>query len=93
LNAEIEVLPRILLAVFLLSCWTGAMWLICHRTTYRDIPSGMPILLMPFALLIRGLHRLWRSQRIRAFLRLLDSHDSRMRKKRVDGFLPRPPAR
>lgn len=85
-----EALARVLLAIFLVICWAGVMWLICRRTKSSDIPSGMPIVLIPVVLLIKAQLKLWRSQRIRAFLKLAD--DLRMRKKSVNRRLPRGPS-
>ena len=94
MSADGDAVPRILVAVFLLSCWAAVMWAICRardRDVVRDIPQGIPIVFLPAVLLYKQQMRLWRSQRIRAFLKLAD--DLRMRQKRVDGFLPRRPRR
>ena len=89
-----ETLGRLLLAVFLFGCWAGIMWMICRardRNISSDIPKGVPIVFIPVILLARQQMRLWRSQRVRAFLKLSDN--LRVRKQRVDGFLPRRPGR
>lgn len=55
---------------------------------------GAPMMALPaiaWDRFVKQRVRLWRSQRIRAFLQRAD--DFRMRKQRVDGFFPRRPGR
>lgn len=91
MTSESDLLPRVLVLAFLLTCWAGVMWLVCYRVKLRDIPTGMPLVFIPIVMVWRAHLLLWRSQRIRRFLQLAD--DLRMRQKRVDGFLPRRPGR
>lgn len=91
MNTESDLLPRFLLGGFLLLFWFGAMWLICHRSTWRDVPAGTPMIFVPFVVLLKAYRRLRRSQRIAAFVQL--AAHIRMRQQRVDGVLPRGPGR
>lgn len=87
-----DLLARVLLATFLACCWAGIMWSICRaRSTAEDVPAWCPLILVPFVLLWKAQMKLWRSQRIAAFLQFAD--DLRMRKQRVDGLFPRSPRR
>jgi hypothetical protein len=89
-----DLLPRILVMTGLLSCWAAVMWAICRyrdRDVASDIPRGTPLVFIPIVLLYKQQMRLWRSQRVRAFLKLAD--DLRMRQQRVDGVFPRRPRR
>lgn len=54
-----------------------------------DFPPGMPLLFLPLVycvLVLRHEWRLWKRQRIRAFLDL--ANDLRMRKQRIHRLLP-----
>lgn len=90
----------VLTAVCVVIFWGGFFWLI-GRSNRRnpDRPTYVPIGLMPVAYFLMQINpvieymlyrmNLRRSKRIRAFLKL--ANDARMRKKPVDGFLPRRP--
>ena len=69
-----------------------AIWLLMVIAIFRidtkasDLPRGIPAVFVPAAYFLVAVKRLWRRQRIAAFLKL--AHYLRMRQKRVDGLLP-----
>lgn len=76
--------------IVLLGFFASFLPVIFGKVRPSELPKGTPLLLMPIAsglALLKQKMVLRRHQRIAAFLQLAD--DLRMRKKRVDGFLPR----
>lgn len=94
MSTEASLIVSVLGWIVILSFFVGMALIVFGVIKPRELPRGIPIVMLPVAAwlaLWKQAKKLRRSQRIAAFLQL--ANDLRMRKKRVDGLLPRRPAR